>query len=79
MIKKTISFLESIYLIIMFYFFHTTIDFNIIHHNYFDNNNLFKHLQGNDKGLRICLFGRLILPFFIAFLLLRNYYTQLNN
>ncbi len=74
-----ISITESIYLIYMFYFFHTTIDFNLIHHTYFDNIKILKHIQGNKKGLRICLFGRLILPLFICFLLIRNYYTSFHK
>ena len=74
-----ISITESIYLIYTFYFFHTTLDFNLIHHKYFDNIKILKHLQGNEKGLRICLFGRIILPIFICFLLLRNYHPSLNQ
>ena len=74
-----ISITESIYLIYMFYFFHTTIDFNLIHHNYFNHIKILKHIQGNEKGLRICLFGRLLLPLFICFLLLRNYDPSINQ
>ncbi len=74
-----ISITESIYLIYTFYFFHTTLDFNLTHHKYFDNIKILKHLQGNEKGLRICLFGRIILPIFICFLLLRNYHPFLNQ
>jgi len=72
-----ISLVESFYLIYMFYFYYTNIDFNIIPHNWFDNIPLLNHLKGNTKGLRICLFGRYILPFFIAYLILRNYIGSL--
>lgn len=74
-----ISIIESIYLIYMFYFFNTTTDFNLIPHTYFDNIKILKHIQGNEKGLRICLFGRILLPFFIYFLIGRHYDPSLNQ
>ena len=40
-----ISIIESIYLIYMFYFFNTTTDFNLIHHSYFDNIKILKHIH----------------------------------
>lgn len=65
-----ISVLESIYLIYMFYFFETSFDFNIFASS---ENWLFKHLIGNEKGLRICPFGRIVIIPFVIILILRNF------
>ena len=64
-----ISIFESIYLIYMFHFFETSIDFNILAS---PQNWMFKHLIGNEKGLRICPFGRIVIIPFVIILLLRN-------
>ena len=65
-----ISFLESIYLIYMFLFFKTNIDFNV-----FDTPKgwWFEHLVGNHYGLRICPFGRIAIFVLIFILLIRNF------
>lgn len=68
--KLLISVLESIYLIYMFYFFETSFDFNIFASS---ENWLFKHLIGNEKGLRICPFGRIVIIPFVIILILRNF------
>ena len=70
-----ISLFEVIYLIYMFIFFKTSIDFNIIPElSFIHKYSFLKHLSGNEYGLRICLFGRIIIWGFILFLLLRNFY-----
>ena len=65
-----ISLLESIYLIYMFLFFKTNIDFNV-----FDTPKgwWFEHLVGNHYGLRICPFGRIAIFVLIFILLIRNF------
>ena len=68
--KLLISVLESIYLIYMFHYFKTSFDFNIFASS---ENWLFKHLIGNEKGLRICPFGRIVIIPFVIILLLRNF------
>jgi len=65
-----ISLIESLYLIYMFYFFKTTFDFNIFSSPKYW---AFKHLKGRKYGLRICLFGKIIIVPFIFILILRNY------
>ena len=64
-----ISVFESIYLIYMFLFFKTNIDFNI-----FDTPKgwWFEHLVGNNYGLRICPFGRVAIFGLIFILLVRH-------
>lgn len=64
-----ISIFESIYLIYMFHFLKTTIDFNILAS---PQNWLFRHLIGNERGLRICPFGRIVIIPFVIILLIRN-------
>ena len=55
--KLLISLIESIYLIYMFNFFKTNIDFNVFAS---PTNHWFKHLTGNEYGVRICLFGQIL-------------------
>ena len=71
--KLFFSIIESVYLIYMFHFFKTTVDFNW---NILPNfrNGLFKHLNGNEYGLRICPFGRKAIFALIFLLLIRNFY-----
>ena len=66
----TISLVESLYLIYTFHFLRTSVDFNIVAS---PEHWALKHLVGNEKGLRICLFGRVAIVALIAVLLLRNY------
>ena len=70
-LKLAISILETSYLSYMFYFFKTGSDFNILKspEGYF-----FKHLIGDEVGLRICLFGRIIIIPLLILLLIRNFY-----
>ena len=72
--KLIISILESAYLIYMFHFFKTSVDFNW---NILPNfkNGIFKHLIGNEYGLRICPFGRKAIFGLIFLLLIRNFYV----
>ena len=68
--KLRISVFESIYLIYMFHYFKTSVDFNILTS---PQNWIFKHLIGNEKGLRICPFGRIVIIPFVIILILRNF------
>ena len=52
-----ISVTEASYLVFMFFFFSTTVDFNVLTS---PDHFLLKHLVGNEKGLRICLLGRIL-------------------
>ena len=65
-----ISILESIYLIYVFLFFKTNIDFNV-----FDTPKgwWFEHLIGDYYGLRICPFGRVAIFALIFVLLIRHF------
>ena len=65
-----VSLLESIYLIYMFHFFYTRIDFNFLSS---PRGWLFEHLVGDDRGLRICPFGRIAIFALIFILIGRNY------
>ena len=65
-----ISIIESIYIYYMFCCFETDIDFNIFAS---PSHYWFKHLVGNEKGLRICLFGQKITPLIIFILIIRNF------
>ena len=68
--KLYISGLESIYLFYMFHFFETTTDFNVLAS---PKGWWFEHLIGNQKGLRICPFGRIAIFVFIFIIIIRNY------
>ena len=68
--KLVISIIESIYLFYMFRIFETSVDFNVFAA---PSNFWFKHLVGNEKGLRICLFGQIAILPAIGILLLRNF------
>lgn len=70
MTKIKLSIIESLYLIFMFLFFKTSIDFNII---VSPKGWLFKHLIGRECGLRICPFGRITIFALIFVLIMRNY------
>jgi len=79
--KLTKSILESFYLIFMFLFFKTTIDFNILSS---PNGWWFEHLTGNSYGERICPFGKVAIFVLIFVLIIRNfinipvYYIQIS-
>ena len=65
-----ISLVESAYLIFMFLFFKTTMDFNVIRS---PTGWWFEHLVGDHYGLRICPFGRVAIFALIFVLILRHY------
>lgn len=65
-----ISIIEAIYLIFMFRYFETSVDFNILSS---PKGYWFEHLIGNEKGKRICPFGQVaIIPLSIM-LIARHY------
>ena len=68
--KLDISILESIYLVYMFLFFKTSIDFNVLAS---PKGWLFEHLIGNTYGLRVCLFGRIAIFALIFVLVIRHF------
>ena len=65
-----ISIIESVYLIFMFLFFKTTMDFNVLRS---PTGWWFEHLVGDHYGLRICPFGRVAIFALIAILISRHY------
>ena len=70
-----ISIIESIYLIYMFHFLKTSINFNVLPElSLVKNNDYFKHLSDDTCDLRICKFGRVVIFLLIAVLLIRNVY-----
>lgn len=71
-LQLIVSLLEVFYLSYMFYFFKTGIDFNIISS---PDGDWFKHLIGDEVGLRICLFGRFAIIPLLILLLIRNFVT----
>lgn len=71
-----LSLIESFYLIFMFHVFETSVDFNFLPPGILAQNSVwFQHILGNEKGLRICLFGRVIIIALIAILIARNFIT----
>ena len=69
--RLNISIIESLYLIFMFHFFKTSIDFNILSS---PKGWLFEHLIGDEYGLRICLFGKVAIFALIFLLIGRHFY-----
>lgn len=68
--KLNTSILKSFYLIYMFLFFKTSIDFNVLAS---PKGWLFEHLIGDTYGLRICLFGRIAIFALIFILIMRHF------
>jgi hypothetical protein len=68
-----ISILESLYLIYMFRFFNTTVNFDIL--KIYWVNNYLNHNVENDYGPKICPFGKDIIFVLIFILILRNIFT----
>ena len=68
--KLDISILESMYLVYMFLFFKTSIDFNVLAS---PKGWLFEHLIGDTYGLRVCLFGRIAIFALIFVLIMRHF------
>ena len=69
-LKLLVSILEVVYLSYMFHFYKTGIDFNILSS---PKGFLFVHLIGNEVGLRICLFGQIMIVPLLIILLGRNF------
>ena len=67
---KIISFIEAIYLIYMFHFFRTTMDFSLAYN--FEHSWL-KHNNEAIKCRRICAFGRMAIIPYAILLIMRNY------
>jgi hypothetical protein len=65
-----VSILESLYLIYMFCFFETSVDFNI---SATPDGYWFKHLIGSIPGNRICPFGHIAIFLLVGVLLFRDF------
>ncbi len=74
-----LSILEATYLVFMFHFFQTDIDFNILPQiDILKKNELLGHLHGKRYGKRICLFGQYaIIPF--IFIILARHFVSISN
>lgn len=70
------SLLESFYLIFMFLFFKTSIDFNVLSS---PKGSWLEHLIGDEYGLRICPFGRVAIFALIFVLIARHYFEIPEN
>ena len=69
-----LSLIESLYLIYMLHIFKTSVDFNFLPLGILGRNNeWFRHIVGNEYGLRICPFGRVMILFLIALIIARNF------
>lgn len=69
-----ISVIESLYLIYMFHIFKTSVDFNFLPAGILArNSDWFKHIIGNEYGLRICPFGQVAIFLLIAIIIARNF------
>lgn len=66
--------LEIVYLLYMFLLFKTSIDFNLYSQGILAKSKLFKHLEQNQYGNRICLFGHIMIILLCAFIILREIY-----
>ena len=73
--RLNISIIEGLYLVYMFLFFKTSIDFNILDS---PKGWLFEHLIGDEYGLRICLFGRIAI-FGLIFVLIGRHYFEITD
>ena len=58
----------------MFHIFKTSVDFNFLPLGVLGRNSeWFKHIIGDEYGLRICPFGRIMILFLIAIIIARNF------
>lgn len=64
------SIIEGVYLVYMFLFFKTSIDFNVLSS---PKGWWFEHLIGNEYGVRICPFGQVAIFALIFLLIIRHY------
>ena len=74
--RLNISIIESLYLVFMFHFLKTSMDFNILSS---PKGWLFEHLIGDEYGLRICPFGRIAIFALIFVLIARHYFEIPEN
>ena len=65
-----VSIFESVYLIFMFIFFKTSVDFNVLKS---PRGKWFKHLIGYEYGNRICPFGKVAIFALIFIFIARHY------
>jgi len=70
-----ISIVESLYLVFMFHFFQTSIDFNILST---PKGWLFAHLIGDEYGVRICPFGQIAI-FALIFIIIGRHYFDISE
>lgn len=70
-----ISIFEAVYLIYMFLFFKTSVDFNI---RPSAKGWWFEHLIGDEYGLRICPFGRVAI-FVLIFVLVARHFINIHQ
>ena len=75
MLNLKISILESLYLIFMFLFFKTTVDFNVLRG---PDGWWYSHLIGDEYGVRICPFGRIAI-FALIFILIARHYIKISQ
>lgn len=73
--RLNISIIESLYLVYIFHFFKTSMDFNILSS---PKGWLFAHLIGDEYGLRICPFGRIAI-FALIFVLIARHYFEISD
>lgn len=66
--------MEIIYLLYMFLLFKTSLDFNLYTQGMLAKSKLFKHLEQNQYGNRICLFGHIMIILLCIFIILREIY-----
>ena len=69
-----IRLIEILYLLYMFLFFKTSIDFNIYSQGILARSKLFRHLEKTQYGNRICLFGHIMIILLCIFISLREIY-----
>ena len=86
----SISIIESIYLLYMFIYFKTKINFNILLgdilssnyknlHKFLETSTFLKHSLTDDYNNKICNFGHVIIIPFIIYLILRNFILSINK
>ncbi len=73
--KIHVSIIESLYLVFMFHFFKTSVDFNILSS---PKGWLFEHLIGDEYGLRICPFGQIAI-FALIFIIIGRHYFDISD
>ena len=69
-----IRLIEILYLLYMFLFFKTSIDFNVYSQGILARSKLFRHLEQNQYGNRICVFGHIMIILLCISIILREIY-----